>query len=161
MWLTRNERDPRHAPTVVDAILMHQRAELQRYVIPDLVEGSMPGFLAEMKALKIRYDPIMLMGELAAAERRLSVVATMGEMGIHVWGDAGWRSVSKHGVRFRGSAGHREELNKIYNAARIHVDIGRIYQLDIVTMRVFDVISCGGFVIAERNKALLQLFREG
>jgi spore maturation protein CgeB len=161
MWLKRSGRDPRHAPTVVDAILMHQRAELQRYVIPELVAGSMPGFLAEMKALKVRYDPIMLLGELAAAERRLSVMATMGEMGIHVWGDAGWRSVGTHGVRFRGSAGHREELNKIYNAARIHIDIGRIYQLDIVTMRVFDVISCGGFVIAERNKALLQLFREG
>lgn len=160
-WLRRNGRDPQHAGTLIEAMLAHQRADLRRYVIPDLVEGAMPGFLAEMKALGTRFDPVMLLGELAAAERRLSVVASMGDMGIEVWGDAGWRAVQKHGVRFRGSAGHLEELNRIYNAARIHVDIGRVYQLDIVTMRVFDVISCGGFVLADRNAAVLELFEDG
>jgi spore maturation protein CgeB len=160
-WLRRNRKDPDQAGPIIDAILMHQREKLSRYVIPDLVEGAMPGFLAEMKALKQRFDPVALLGELAAAERRLSVVASLGDQGIQVWGDPGWRSVQKYGVRFRGSAGHRDELTRIYNAASIHIDIGRIYQLDIVTMRVFDVISCGGFLIAERNDAVLELFEDG
>ena len=89
------------------------------------------------------------------------MVASLGDQGIQVWGDPGWRCIQKHGVRFRGGAGHRDELTRIYNAASIHIDIGRIYQLDIVTMRVFDVISCGGFLIAERNDAVLELFEDG
>ena len=36
-----------------------------------------------------------------------------------------------------------------------------VYQLDIVTMRVFDVISCGGFILADRNAAVLELFEDG
>ena len=36
-----------------------------------------------------------------------------------------------------------------------------MYQDDIVTMRVFDVLACGGFVLAERSSALAELFEIG
>ena len=65
------------------------------------------------------------------------------------------------GVFHRGVAGHFVELNKIYSAARINLDVGRLYQMDIVTMRVFDVLACGGFLLAERSEALLELFAPG
>ena len=37
-------------------------------------------------------------------------------------------------------------------------DIGRIYQSDIVTLRVFDTLACGGFLLAEYSDALAELF---
>jgi spore maturation protein CgeB len=41
------------------------------------------------------------------------------------------------------------------------VDVNRLYQLDIVPMRVFDVLACGGFLIAEHSPALAELFKVG
>ena len=43
----------------------------------------------------------------------------------------------------------------------IHLDIGRLYQPDIVTMRVFDVLACGGFLLAGHSEALLEMFTPG
>ena len=40
-------------------------------------------------------------------------------------------------------------------------DVNRLYQPDIVTMRVFDVLACGGFVLAEHNDAIEELFEPG
>jgi spore maturation protein CgeB len=60
-----------------------------------------------------------------------------------------------------GPAGHGEELTRIYSSDAIHVDIGRIYQSDIVTMRVFDVLACGGFCLAEWSEGLEDLFEVG
>jgi spore maturation protein CgeB len=41
------------------------------------------------------------------------------------------------------------------------VDLGRLYQMDIVTMRVFDVMACGAFVLAERSEDLGSAFDIG
>ena len=41
------------------------------------------------------------------------------------------------------------------------MDIGRIYQKDIVTMRVFDVLACGGFLVTQDSPQLRSLFTPG
>jgi len=64
-------------------------------------------------------------------------------------------------VTFCGFAGHRRELTDIYRQGQIHIDINRLYQLDIVPMRVFDILACGGFLIAEYSPALAELFDIG
>ena len=57
-----------------------------------------------------------------------------------------------------GYAGHKYEINKIYNASLINIDINRIYQSDMVNMRVFDIMACGGFIIVEYSEDLKELF---
>jgi spore maturation protein CgeB len=107
------------------------------------------------------YTPANVLGELSAAEKRLWYISNLAPYEVQVWGDEGWHQLDAHGVNYRGSAGHLYELTKIYNAATIHVDIGRIYQSDIVTMRVFDVLACGGFLLAEYSEGLEELFKLG
>jgi len=99
--------------------------------------------------------------EIAAAERRVVYASRLGRFGLQVWGDAGWRVAEGAGVRYRGTAGSYTDLNAIYCSAGVNVDIGRLHQLDIVTMRIFDVMACGGFVLAERSKDLERLFEIG
>ena len=138
-----------------------QRADLSRWRLGELLEEHLSAFLAHTRAEPGAEDPIVLAGETAAAERRLSWVAELAPFGVEVWGDPHWRSIERYGARYRGSAAHTGELTRIYNAARVNVDIGRLYQTDIVTMRVFDVLACGGFLIAERSDALEDLFDVG
>ena len=89
---------------------------------------------------------------------RKQVVLALVPMGIHIWGTEEW----KHDFpkNYRGRADHYLDLPKLYLASKINLDISRIYQPNIVTMRVFDILACRGFVLADRNDALLELFKE-
>jgi len=146
---------------VIQSFLAEQRKDLSRFVLPALFNDHLPGFEHYLRANNKVYDPSIVLGELAAAEKRLNYIAKLGPFNVQVWGDPAWNQLEGYRVRYRGSAGHRHELTKIYNAAKIHVDIGRIYQPDIVTMRVFDVLACGGFLLAEYSEGLKDLFELG
>lgn len=145
----------------LDAALTAQRADFSRPRLEEELARRLGGFLADMEERGSARDPLMLAAESAAAEKRLTYVANLAPFGIQVWGDEGWRALEPHGVRYRGPAGHARELPRVYNGARIQVDVGRLYQDDIATMRVFDVLACGGFLIAEHSTALEELFEIG
>jgi len=145
----------------LEAMRSAHRDDLTRSHVATLLDEAMPEFMAAMRSRPDKPDPVILASEMTAADKRLVYVSKLGPLGVHVWGDKGWSPTEEHGTVYRGRAGHRFELNKIYCGAGINIDIGRIYQNDMVTMRVFDVMACGGFVLTERNDALLELFTEG
>lgn len=74
-----------------------------------------------------------------------------------VWGDPGWTDIHP---QYRGGADHGDELTLIYCASGINLDIPRLYQRQTITMRIFDVLASGGFVLAERSAALEAVFEE-
>jgi hypothetical protein len=166
------------AARLLEELLAEQRRDFSRFVVgaalerlcPDLARTA-PDHLSQLARWA---------GEIAAAEKRMAYVGRLVRFGVRVWGDEGWRAIVQRdagasgGVGnagdgagtgaddpYRGPAGHALELTKIYCATLINVDIGRVYQDDIVTMRVFDVLACGGFVLAERSPALAELFEVG
>ncbi len=145
----------------VQKILDLQLQEPDRYLLPQLYDEEFADFKKSAVARSAREDPLKLLAQVAAAERRLAYVAGLGPLGMHVWGDQEWQRTEEHGARYMGYAGHHRELTKIYCGAEVNVDIGRLYQLDIVTMRVFDVLACGGFLIAEYSDELGSLFDIG
>ena len=106
-------------------------------------------------------EPAMLLGEGAAAEKRLRCVGALGGLGMRVWGDAGWARIAHTGARHMGYAGHFSELGRIYCGSRVNIDIGRLYQPDIVPMRIFDILASGGFVLAEHTAGLEEVLVVG
>ena len=98
-------------------------------------------------------------GALSAIYRQQGVVAMLRYPGpIAVWGDAGWSDCQPH---YRGPADHGDELTQIYCASAVNLDIPRLYQRQTVTMRIFDILACGGFLLAERSDAMEAVFTEG
>jgi len=89
---------------------------------------------------------------------RKQVISALVPIGIHIWGAEEWKN--DFPKNYRGSADHYLDLQKLYTASKINLDISRIYQPNVITMRIFDVLACGGFVLADRNDALLELFQE-
>lgn len=146
--------------TVLRELLEEQRGDFSTYVIPGLLDRWTPGF-REHSMSRGWVDPAALVAEISAAEKRLNYLAELGDYDLAVWGDEGFRRLEDHGVDYRGLAAHEVELPKIYNATRINLDIGRLYQSNVVTMRAFDVIASGGFVLVEHSEALEELFRVG
>lgn len=151
----------REAQEALASILAAQRADFSGFRIPALLEEVAPGLRAWVGDQPDGEDPVALVGEVSASEKRLSTVASLGSLGAAVWGDAGWELAARHGVDHRGPAGHGDELTRIYNATTINVDVGRLYQSDIVTMRTFDVLACGAFALVEHSAELEELFEVG
>ena len=152
-----------HAPAGAAEALMHvvldaQGQDIRRWLIPALLDQADPRLRADARAAALD-DPAMLLGEIAAAEKRLRCVGALAPLGITAWGDPGWSRLD--GVRYAGYAGHFHELGRIYCASAVNIDVGRLYQPDIVPMRIFDILAHGGFVIAEHVEGIGSLFAPG
>ena len=152
------DASPETADALRQELLDLQRQNLNEWCIPELLEERAPGFQEACRVLGLE-NPNILLGEMAASEKRLNIAANLGHLGLHVWGDEGWKHLERYGAKHRGYAGHFKELSRIYCASEINIDIGRVYQSDIIPMRIFDILACGGFVIAEHNDAIEELFR--
>lgn len=143
-----------------NALALQAEAESD-YILPAALDSLAPGFMKATLAKPERQDPAVLLAETASWQRRSKILNAIDVNGLDLWGDDGWKELERPGARYRGRAGHREELTRIYNASAINLDLGRLTQNDIVTMRVFDILACGAFVIAENNPALEELFDIG
>lgn len=152
--LSSQGHDEVQSRILIERILANQKMS-NTYVCDTLLADQFPHLPVTSE------EPAMLLGEIAASQYRLQVIASLADLGMDVWGDEGWQSITTPGVNYKGAAGHFHQLNAIYRDALINVDIGRIYQSDIVTMRVFDVLACGGFVLAAHCEALTDLFEIG
>jgi spore maturation protein CgeB len=130
------------------------------FVVPEILDAARPGWRSGLLARE-EVDPAIYVGEIATAVHRIGALSRLAPLGVRVWGDAGWKKCEPDGVTYMGRAGQSEELNRIYSNGAIHLDIGRLYQPDIVTMRVFDVLACGGFLLADRSEALEEMFTSG
>lgn len=149
------------AKLALNSFLSEQRKDFSRYIIADLFVDGFSEFIEWVRNQGLPQNLSRLVAETSASEKRISYLAALGKYSVHAWGDLGFKSVDDAGGVYRGLAGHHVELNKIYGSSQINIDINRIYQPDIVTMRIFDVLSCGGFILAEHNKALADIFLIG
>ncbi|MFT7618244.1 MAG: hypothetical protein ACI97A_001885 [Planctomycetota bacterium] len=104
-------------------------------------------------------DLVIIAGEALASTKRISVVTNLLDLGIAVHGEEDWHDAVP-GLQFHGPLGHGLALSAHYGNAGINIDINRIYQPDIVTLRTFEVAACGGFLIAEANEDVASLFRK-
>ncbi|MEW6041303.1 MAG: glycosyltransferase [Elusimicrobiota bacterium] len=89
---------------------------------------------------------------------RIYRITALESFGINVYGDESWSNITRG---YRGIAKHGEHLTLIYNASLMNLDIPRIYQRDIVTMRVFDILACGGLLLTEPSEDICCLFTDG
>ncbi len=161
-WAGKGDGGREEGTMLLDEALAVQRKDFSRYVLAGLLEERFARFIADARVSDPLVNPVMLAAEIAASEKRLTYVVNLARLGLTVWGDKGWTQVEEYGVRYMGRhAYHTEELTKVYCAAQINIDIGRAHQPDIVTMRVFDVMACGGFLLAEESRALTELFEPG
>jgi hypothetical protein len=77
---------------LLEEILSVQRQNFSICVIPDLLDKYFPDFIRYLFELPGAYDPSILIGEIAAAEKRSNYIANLGSLGVKVWGDDGWMS---------------------------------------------------------------------
>ena len=96
-----------------------------------------------------------------AYPNRLRLFEDLAEFDVRLWG-MGWDASPTLRGRFRDEPVHGLKKTKIYNAARILVNLqSTTYQIDGVTCRPFEVAACGGFCLSEPKKDLAAFFTPG
>ncbi|MEZ5980315.1 MAG: glycosyltransferase [Planctomycetota bacterium] len=161
----RGERELEDDLAGLERVLTEQSKDLDRYLVPELLRRHLPAALDAWERSGATDRPDALVGEYAASLRRAAVIGAVAPFGARVWGDRGWvELLASAGVDarcYRGPAGNRDEIEKIYSGAIVNLDVGRLYQNDIATLRVFDVLACGGLCLTERNEEIESLFDVG
>lgn len=150
------ELDRETADAVLERLLSAQANELE-FILDELWSDS--PFSGDDDANFLGESPVMLVGEVAGSARRLEQAQSLAALGLAVWGDEGWEEVS--GLDVRGPAGHTVELDRVHAGATLVVDLSRLYQPDIVTLRVFDAMAVGAPVLAPWSEDLEACFEPG
>jgi spore maturation protein CgeB len=81
---------------------------------------------------------------------------------LAIFGDAGWGRSPLVGL-YGGSVNYLSELNTVYNASRINLDLPHEASLlpDYVSFRVHDCLASGNFLLAHQRPGLEHLWEEG
>ena len=96
-----------------------------------------------------------------AYPNRLRLFEQLLDFDVKLWG-MGWEASPALSARVRREPVHGLKKTKIYNAARIVVNLqSTTYQVDGVTCRPFEVAACGGFCLSEPKKDLALFFTPG
>ncbi|HNY32604.1 MAG TPA: glycosyltransferase [Fibrobacteria bacterium] len=122
---------------------------------PSLVPRSLAAHL--LPAVSIAELAECLDAGLAWAYRR-SEVRGWVELGVQVHGDAGWRDL---GGSFRGPLRNGQEMTQLYRDTVLNVDVPRLHQREILTLRAIDAMASGGVVAVEAGTELEELFKPG
>lgn len=119
---------------------------------------NLPPRLVELAA-----EPPALVAESVnawvAASFRRTRVAALAALGVAVHGDDGWAGFV--GSAWKGALPDGVPLTRVYAASVASVDVPRIHQRDIATLRAFDVAASGGCLVAEPSDDLVRLFEPG
>jgi hypothetical protein len=92
---------------------------------------------------------------------RLRLFEGLLDFDVRLWG-IGWDASPALAGRFRDEPVHGLKKTKIYNAAKIVVNLqSTTYQVDGITCRPFEVAACGGFCLSEPKKDLSTFFTPG
>lgn len=148
---------------VIKQALDAQQQDVLRPIFVEMLEAGFEqlGLPVMLPVGKDLLDLRIVFSRIFGTRRRNSALQVLAPVGVAVYGDPGWQKVLGQGLYYRGSAEHGEELTLIYNISLFNLDIGRLYQLDIVTMRVFDILASGGFALVEYAEELPDLFDVG
>jgi spore maturation protein CgeB len=88
---------------------------------------------------------------------RKEILEELWDLGVKVYGDSGWKYLIPKVNSIRWLDYHHE-LPKLYNAAKINLNMTLFQLKTTMTVRPFDIAACGAFTITDYRDGLKDLF---
>lgn len=151
--------------TLVEEAVQAQARDLFRFSLPQLIlDGEIrhrvsffePGGLTPLKE-----SWAILTGAHIAMLQRVEMAKRLARRNLAVWGSEAWRLVDAPGLDYRGPADWESDLPAILNATGISLNLSKLPFPGTVGARVFEVLSCGGFLLSNRYPGIEALFEDG
>lgn len=106
-----------------------------------------------------------LLRQLAASEIRMSFLTAAMPYGLSIFGDALWNKTHFAGSLVPCFAGtslrYESETPELYAASKINLSICHAQVIEGNPIRIYDVLACGGFLLAEYRPSLEAEFTIG
>lgn len=100
-----------------------------------------------------------LLGREHSWQERISLISRIEErFSACVYGNAEWQD---HINCYAGYADHFSLMPKIFRQSKININLSRSFVEYGLPMRVFDVLSCGGFLVTNHKNDINKLFVDG
>lgn len=123
---------------------------------PASVPSSLVNHLAGVAS---REDIAEVLDAALAWIYRRQEVCWWASRGVRVFGDGGWQDVV--GAAWERPLRNGQEMTQTYRDALVSVDVPRLHQREIATLRSFDVMASGGVLLVEDGTELEELFQPG
>lgn len=132
--------------------------QIDAQLIQSIIEESgypLAGDLHLTTADKLAY----ILGREHSWQERIAFVRLLEEhFAVSVYGNAEWRD---HITGYRGEADHFTLMPEVFRQSKINLNLTRSFVEEGLPMRVFDVLSCGGFLLTNDKPDLHRLFTDG
>ncbi|MBF0624152.1 MAG: glycosyltransferase family 1 protein [Magnetococcales bacterium] len=136
-----------------------QATRRQIFLLPRLVAELFREFGPLFQTMGLTQDYVtLLLGKEAASRQRQSLLASLPH--IDVFGPEDWQSSGLENITWHGPVRQYDGSGAVFAASRINLHLGRIYCLDGLSDRVFNIPSSGGFLLANRHAALTEVLEE-
>ncbi|MGE8152043.1 CgeB family protein [Pseudomonas vancouverensis] len=100
-----------------------------------------------------------LLGREHSWQERINLIRQLERrFSISVHGNSDWQDVINC---YAGHADHFSQMPKIFQHSRINLNLTRSFVENGLPMRVFDVLSCAGFLVTNDKQDLHKLFTDG
>jgi len=121
------------------------------------LESNYP--LAGDRYLSVAEKLAYLLGREHSWQERIEVIQRLEKrFRVAVYGNDEWQSQVSSYVQH---AEHFTEMPRIFQRSKINLNIIRSFVESGLPMRVFDVLSCGGFLVTNHKEDLHRLFTDG
>ncbi len=104
---------------------------------------------------------LFAIGDQITSNLRANIISSLSPLGIHLWGDNWWSAYISKGAKYRGPSNYHDELPEIYSSSKINIHTNRIYHRDVTPLRIFDILACKSFLLAEYREAYNDCFEIG
>ncbi len=115
--------------------------------------------------VKKREARICLLEDLTTLAVRLHYLSALEDMNLSIFGDQGWAMKEVAGGLTQFYQGrdlqYLHETPWIYQVSAINVNIFNVQCVNSPTVRVLDVMACGGFLLTEYRPFLEEMFKIG
>ncbi|MBF0177634.1 MAG: glycosyltransferase family 1 protein [Magnetococcales bacterium] len=147
--------------TFDDILRQQEEASRQfRYILPELVAKAYETIGPILRESNIQPGELtsILAKETTVHQRRHFLQAIPH---LDVFGPEDWTQAHFPNVHYRGVADQFRESGHHFAASRINLAMTRVYALDGLSDRIFNVLRARGFLLASRQATLCEVFKEG
>jgi spore maturation protein CgeB len=89
---------------------------------------------------------------------RKSVMQSLEEFGVRIFGDAGWHQLLEGKAEVFPPVNYYRELPLVYNGCAVNINATSFQMNSAVNQRVFDTGACGAFLVTDRQPDMDRLF---
>lgn len=101
-------------------------------------------------------------GMKAEGTYRVGILAQIADFGLKIWGDDSWERYFKYyshlKTSFQGDRLNFEELNKMYQLAKININLPNPQLYTTFQQRVFEIAAAKGFQIVDYRRDIYECF---